>query len=317
MLSSPYLYYFFKISISLQQKSKNIINNNHRRFVNIPQRQAISMVSLETKQFSKSSSRSEDKDLKENTDIKTPTPESLKLEPLSPKIDSFPTGSYLNGILKSPSDSIKARLSISQKDLDDVNSEMENLHFTNEDPESQKSIYTISASNMRRSRPASSSKLDALVKPTEKKTNEEELLGDYYTKVLSSVRVCNDTIAVHKETLEQSKLDTEKLMKTLEATDKINSKLRKQSFVPDDDLVKSILKEEFRFQAGKIKDPAATDKNGNLTRKEEPTVALEDKKKLLETLKAIDNGENVAVKPPENASKKGRLIQELFGDIDN
>lgn len=273
------------------------------------------MVSLEPKSFLKSRSQPENTDSKENNDKKS-NPELLKLEPISAKND-FPTTSSLNDILKSPSDSVKARLSIgSSKDLDEMNAEMEKLNLVtnhDEDVDLHKSIYTVSSQSLK-SRPGSTKRLQKIenkLKAEEQELmNAEEILGDYYNKVVSTVQTCNDTVAFHKESLEKSKLDTEKLVKTLEETDKISSKLRKASYISENsEMVTAILKEEYLFQNRK-------DKNGNITNRDEK-VTMEDKRKLLETLKAIDNGENVEIPIADKTSKKGKLIEELFGDIDN
>lgn len=287
------------------------------------------MISLEPKSFLKNSLM-QNGNPKENNVEKNSSQELLKLEPIPAKNGFANTSSSLNDILKPPSATVKARLSISSsKDFDEISAEIEKLQLINnydDDTDLQKSIYTVSSQNLRRSRPTSTQKLQKL-EPASKLKMEpqemlkaEEILGDYYNTVVHSVQSCNETITFHKETLEQSKLDTEKLVKKLEETDKINSKLRKSNFsLEEDELLSAILKEEYLFQHqdGKKLNGSITDRNGNITRKDEPKVAMEDKRKLLETLKAIDNGESVEVPIPEKASKKGRLIQELFGDVDN
>jgi hypothetical protein len=87
------------------------------------------------------------------------------------------------------------------------------------------------------------------------------------------------------------------------------------SFDPNDltednlDFVSQILKEEAEFQA-KYQE---SNKNGNV-KKKEPTVGPNDKKKLLATLRAIDNGDSID-SFESGSQKKSQLMKELFGDI--
>lgn len=280
-----------------------------RRFANVPQRQAVSMVSLNPKE--------------------EPGNET-KLEPILVRSQNNQGNSSLESILKSPVESIKARLSSAgNKDVNQMSMSLEKLNLsqssgsdlpTEETSSTRKSIYTASAQSFRKSSAHKMEKLDALAKAV--KAEDEELLGSYYKDVVSSVNECNDIIDSHKAAFEQTKNDTENLIKQLQETDKMNVQLGNSNFIGEkgDELVHEILKEEFLFQQ-EYKKPSAdeiliktTDRNGNVTKKE-PKVTLEDKRKLLETLRAIDNGENVELGAADLTHKKNKLMKELFGNV--
>lgn len=307
---------------------------NRKRFINVPQRQAVSMVSLEEK-HSKYTSKSEEDTNNENEinhrENKS-TPElAAKLEPIFTKSEPLKETSRLSSILKPPSDNIKARLSA--KDIDEVNNGIEKLSVVDNSNETQsyssKSIYTVSSQNVIKSRPSSSQKLEkleALVQSTLKKKEinnsldeDDRMLGDFYTKVISSVKTSNQVVNNHQETLQQSKLDTEILAAKLQETDKMNKQLQSTNFVTrngslkdDDDLVQQIIKEELLFQKASKK----IDMNGNNSIKD-PQVQAEEKQKLLDTLRAIDNGENIELSVASNPHRKASLMKEIFGDIEH
>lgn len=165
----------------------------------------------------------------------------------------------------------------------------------------------------------------ALLRPEEaekkKKIDNDEMLGGYYKGVVSSVNRCNITIDSHKATLEQTKEETVDLMKKLQETDKITNQLKNTNFVADkaDEMVHEILKEEYMFQRQTKRSTAdeflekLTDKNGNEARKESK-VTLEEKRKLLEALRAIDNGDSVDVAVTDATNRKSKLMKELFGN---
>lgn len=305
------------------------------------------MVCLDNRESLGNSARNE-----EEGDVSVET--VTKLEPILTKSHTNQSNSLISNILKSPTDNVKARLMSANlnKDADHLNLSLEQLNLA-DTPRNQnfkrthsaKSVHTISSRNIVNGMLASGqrgddNKLEAIEVtkqfPGRKENAEEEkLLGEYYNRVLSSVQSCNDVVDHHKETLETSKRDAENLVKKLEETDKLNLKLKNGSFTSktllsfdrETDLANEILKEEYLFQKGyKISEDSAsnkydllikmTDKNGNITKKD--TVTIEEKRRLLETLKAIDNGDSVDVPVTDHSiNKKGKLMKELFGDIDN
>lgn len=287
------------------------------------------MVSLAAKTFRTSSTKTDDEE--NHSDDKTSTPDLTKLEPITKKLEN--RAASLSTILKPASESVKARLSVQENG--DESSEDERRK-----PFSAKSVFTVvSAEQSVRVRPSSTQKLEkleALVQNTMKKKEENEtldaddkLLGNIYTKVISSVKESNQTVYQHKATLEQSKIDAEKLLNELEKTDHMNKKLQHTNFALNESAsnnngtVGEFLKEEVIFQSHfnnnekKMKELDflinATDKNGNITSKD-PKVTLEEKQKLLSALKAIDNGENVDVPIVNNASRRNKLMKEILGD---
>lgn len=292
------------------------------------------MVSLEEKN-SKHTSKSEENTQHENEgdqhDNKSAPELVSKLEPIFTKSEPFKETSRLSSILKPPSDSVKARLSA--KDIDEVNNSIEKLSVVDNSNETQshssKSIYTVSSQNVVKSRPSSSQKLEkleAFVQSTLKKKErnnsldeDDRMLGDFYTKVISSVKTCNQAVNDHQETLQQSKLDNEKLAVKLQETDQLNKKLQNTNFITsngslkdDDDLVQQIINDELLFQ----KTSKKTDLNGNNSSKDSQ-VPAQEKQKLLDTLRAIDNGENIELSVASNPHRKANLMKEIFGDIEH
>lgn len=61
---------------------------------------------------------------------------------------------------------------------------------------------------------------------------------------------CNKVIESHKDSLRNSKEDTDTLRATLKQTEQMETKLKKSFFTLDDDMdiVKEILNEEHKFQ---------------------------------------------------------------------
>lgn len=265
-----------------------------KRFSNVTQRQAVSMVSLNPREE---------------------TGSNTKLEPIITRHQNNQGNSTLESILKSPTESIKARLSSAeQRDFNRVNASLERLNLK-QDEENEPEDDT-------------NKKADRMVigdKEKKKKINEDEVLGDYYREVVTSVHRCNSTIDAHKATLEHAKDESDELMKKLQETDRMTAQLKHTSFITDtaENVVQEILKEEYIFQRQNNKKSTAEeflvkvmDSNGNEARKE-PKVTLEEKRKLLEALRAIDNGEAVDVPITDTTSRKSKLMKELFGNTDH
>lgn len=260
---------------------------------------------------------------------KEETSSNTKLEPIIMKTHSNQNNSTLESILKSPTENIKARLSSAEKrDIAHMGASLEKINLSKQETaEEENANDDVQESTPRSTKSATHThKLNPLLYESEKKKkiDDDELLGGYYKEVVSSVNRCNTTIDSHKITLQQNKDETEELLKKLRETDRLTNELKNTSFVTDnaDEVVNEILKEEYKFQKQNNKSTAeeflvkVTDRNGNETRKE-PRVTLEEKRKLLETLKAIDNGEAVDVPITDIANRKSKLMKELFGSTDN
>lgn len=270
-----------------------------KRFANVTQRQAVSMVSLNPREE---------------------TASSTKLEPIITRNQNLHANSTLESILKSPTENIKARLSSAEKrNVDQMSVSLEKISFK-QDEESETQDDDEDDDDVNKNRTVVGGR------ETKKRIDEDEVLGGYYKEVVSSVDRCNSTIGSHKATLVHAKQETDELIKKLDETDRITTQLKNTNFVADnaDELVHEILKEEYIFQRhNNNKKTTAeeflvnvTDTNGNENKKE-PKVTLEDKRKLLEALRAIDNGESVDVPITDGASRKSKLMRELFGKTDN
>lgn len=232
---------------------------------------------------------------------------NTRLEPIVTRNQNNQSNCTLDSILKSPTENIKARLSSAEKRRD-VDHQM-----------------SASLQKMNLKQEASSSDGDDEEDEKKRSIGNDEVLGEYYKEVVTSVNRCNNQIESHKTSLELAKDETDELMKKLKETDRISTQLKNTNFMADnaDDLVQEILKEEYMFQRQSSRKPSAeeflvkiTDTNGNETRRES-RVTLEEKRKLLETLRAIDNGEAVDVAITDAASRKSKLMRELFGDTHN
>ncbi|XP_018319467.1 lebercilin-like protein [Agrilus planipennis] len=160
----------------------------------------------------------------------------------------------------------------------------------------------------------------------------DENLEGYCSSVINSVHKCSDSLEKQLVTFEQSKAEMDKVLSDLDRVDQISQKLTSGSLqivdkleIPskDVDIVNEILKDEYVFQKEVKKDRnvakkydfliAATKEKHKDEKKSD--VGQEDKRKLLETLRAIDDGEDVNFTEniDGNSVKKNNLMKELFG----
>ncbi|XP_050309918.1 CAP-Gly domain-containing linker protein 1 isoform X2 [Anthonomus grandis grandis] len=142
-------------------------------------------------------------------------------------------------------------------------------------------------------------------------TSQQEFdknLSNVCSEVLSNVKSCSQVIEAHKDSLRHSKQDTDVLLETFLKIEKNESKLKKSFFNGEDDMefVKEILNEERKFQAQqKVHNSTKDD-----VLEKKSMVNIESKRKLLATLRAIDNGDSVeSIEEP----KQGNVIKEIFG----
>lgn len=263
----------------------------------------------------------------------------IKLEPIKNKKEEEPE--IPNGILKSPEENIKARLSSANvrqntsTEASEINNKLKKLNIDegndrNNKNQHSKSIYTVSSNNLNRSN--SSHKLEVLadnLQTTLQRPSNKELdqrLGDYCLNVVNSVKSITNVVDQHKANYTVAQTETQKLLEQLKLADVADAKLRQNKLVeefkvPKEDLeiVNKIWFEEYNFQKNKEKSMPVSqgkslDKNGNLNMKE--SNAQEDKKnKLLATLRAIDNGE-VVENMSNTVSRKTKVMKEIFGESD-
>lgn len=320
------------------QLKEKLPTNRRKRFSNITKRQSISLISLGTSRPAS--------DTTEFTETNSSKPQSsssdVKLAPIVGKQEVFDAAT---DFFVHPSENIKARLSGKCIDLEETSTKLANLNLSETEIDlQQKSIYTVSNQNISKSRPNSSQKLEKISNKLQKSlklgpnsddstNNLEQKLGDCCVEAMSAVKNCSKIVDRHKEHFEEAKSETEKLISTLKQTDEVDAKLRKNILVDIDlpvkdvDIINKIWNDEYRFQMVNNNKPPSnstsntlellsrsTDKNGNIKTKE-TEVTMEDKRKLLATLRAIDNGESVEEVVVGNKSKKNHIMKELFGDL--
>ncbi|XP_022899927.1 lebercilin-like protein [Onthophagus taurus] len=246
-------------------------------------------------------------DLESTTDL-------LKLDPIDNKIEDI---SGPRSILKSPAESVKNRLT-SGRSNNELPTSLMNLSLDGEKVAIKNNFLKTNPLH----RTLSNHKIDLLSETVEnnlKKTTaerepEETELGNYCLNVMKSVKTMNTMVERHTFDYEACSEDTTKILEKLKEVDLADSIIRKKKIEVNDEskaaekdleLVNKIWGDEYNFQ----KTNKNTDKNGNLKE-----VNYEEKKKLLATLRAIDNGElddNIGG-DLKHKSKKD-IMTELFG----
>lgn len=177
---------------------------------------------------------------------------------------------------------------------------------------------------LERSRPSSSTKLekltthlDTVIQRSIENGNDEfnSKLGDLCSDVVTNVRVCNGRLEAQKESLKKSNEDTNTILEAFKKTKRLETRLKNSLLSFEDgemNFVNEILSEELKFQTHSKHDE--TDRNSNVT-KREPRVNSEDKKKLLATLKAIDNGDNFDSLNSSPTHRRTSLTKQIFSDM--
>ncbi|CAH1117404.1 unnamed protein product [Phaedon cochleariae] len=283
---------------SLLEVRENVVQPKKNRFTRLSQRQSVSMITLGAFPHRAASSEklSTIEDLEnrvEHVAGKTPVTD-VKLEPI--KVGREDGGvKKAESILSVPSESVKNRLSGGSVRTRSGGSGDSNFSEASSETSFNNLEHSSGSSGIEKSRPNSSSpldKLDAAIQRATENTTEEfdRKLGDYCSDVLSNVRISSKRIDAHKESLKMSKDDTDTLLETFKKTQKMEAKLKDSLLTFDNDsgvdVINEILAEEMKFQS------QSKDRNGNVTKKE-PRVGSNDRRKLLATLKAIDNGDSV------------------------
>lgn len=325
-------------------KSRNKLNPQRKLpTTTTNKRQSMSMTSLGGSRPTSNSTYSDTFTEEPITKFRSTT--DIKLQPIvNKKSDS----DISTDLFTSTTESIKARLSAKHNvrinEIEATSNKLENIHITNDHNElpnelQQKSIYTLT-------RQSSSTKLEKLPNAEQNfraTTSDHEIhldksLGDYCAQaIISTVNSFNEITAQHKDKYETSKTETENLMRALKKTDEVHAKLRNNSLTDielpenDVDIINKIWNDEVEFRkqnnnrttSEKTKNALdvlnkTTDRNGNITnstKESVPNVSLESKKKLLATLKAIDNGEILEEDMQTLKSKKSNILNELFGNL--
>nr|XP_023024976.1 coiled-coil domain-containing protein 18 [Leptinotarsa decemlineata] len=279
---------------ALLETKENVVHPRKNRFSRLGQ-QSISMVTLGAYHPIRTLSTEKlgtIEDVSESVTSKTPVTD-IKLEPIKFKMEETKKP---NGILAIPSENIKNRLSGASVRTKSEGSGDSN--FSEGGSEVSLNNFEGSTDSSEKSRPDSgvtigklTDGLDSAIQKATKNTTDQfdKKLGDFCSDIMENVRTCSERIESQKEALQMYKDDTNTLLETFKKTQKIESKLKDSLFSFDRDsgvdFINDILSEELKFQVN-------TDKNEKV-KKKEPRVHLEDRKKLLATLKAIDNGDGL------------------------
>ncbi|XP_057670427.1 lebercilin [Diorhabda carinulata] len=304
---------------SLLEAKENVVHPRKNRFNRVPG-QSVSTVTLGALH---QSSKIKNTDTKEKlTTIvddleETKTYTNIKLEPIKcPKNEE--TSKKNNGILTLPSESIKNRLSSGSKSRESVESDngselsLSNFDSSGEEKsrcnDTNESSCRSTSGNANRSmnrtslygsndeiRYSSDEKLEnvqshidsAIEKAVNNVDTEFEKIGNYCSGVVSNVRMCSERLEAQRESLRSYKKDTNTILETFEKTEKFENKLKESfmNFDPlNDDFLKDILSDDYKIKSKK-------DRNENV--KKETKFGVIDRKKLLNTLKAIDAGDSV------------------------
>ncbi|CAH0556616.1 unnamed protein product [Brassicogethes aeneus] len=153
----------------------------------------------------------------------------------------------------------------------------------------------------------------AIQKTVENNRGEfDRKLGEYCSTVINDVKKCDTKIKTHKTSIKMYKEDTDKLLDSFNEAKSMEANLQK-----------SVLGNASDFDFLNIFNETAlesSDKNGmnknkinNNVMKAQPKVSVQDKDKLLATLRAIDNGDTL--ERVGNLTRSTALMGELFGDV--
>lgn len=312
----------------LFQKKENTVRPTKNRFSRFGNRQSMSMVTLNGI-YAQNRSRSSDEkgngsaSVSETSLSKTPITD-VKLEPIKCKIDDTPS-KKINDILNVPSENIKNRLSSAS-----TKSRSSEENFFCPNPLSSGSNHSLASSHesplenqhededeetIRANSDAKlvtklSEKLDQAIQRATDNANTafDNNLAAYCSEVMGTVKTCSDRIDVHKESLKIVKEDTDTLIETFKKTQLLESKLKNSLGLLEE-------KEDFiNFLPEELRSSSRPNKDRNQNIQQPPRVKLEDRKKLLATLKAIDNGESIET-IEEMPRKPINLLSEVLSDV--
>lgn len=256
------------------------------------------------------------------------------------KLDLVSEASSMDETLASPKEN--AIPTTTTDDIQQIDDNLEALSLSEDYHKVTFVINTPTKKSKLKSGSGSSKKLEELFpktedllsqKPTFTKQSRdiEKRLNNLSNDVISAVKQCNVVVEKHTENFDSVQTETAKLLESLRETDVLNSKLRYNDFlnadsiaIPEKDahIADEIWKEEFDFRkkSGKSSidmtmDQQALfklDRNGNTVRKRSE-VEFKEKSKLLATLRAIDNGDEIEeLEYKMNKNKNSNLVEELF-----
>lgn len=250
---------------------------------------------------------------------KTPVTD-VKLEPIKRKVDDNPS-KKTNDILNVPSENIKNRLSSAS--TKSKNSE-ENLFLPNSSSSGSNHSLSSHGSPLEIApqiedeaviEEEADTKLVAklsedLDQAIQKATDNANMafdgkLADYCSQVTGNVKMCSERIEDHRESLKMAQEDTNTLVETFKKTQMLESRLRNSLGFLDE-------KEDFNLFPEELRIPKQN-KDRIVNTRQQPKVKSDDRKKLLATLKAIDNGESID-SVEETSQKPMSFMPEFFSD---
>ncbi|XP_028142669.1 lebercilin-like protein [Diabrotica virgifera virgifera] len=329
---------------SLLEARENVVHPRKNRFNRLTN-QSISMTTLSSIPQPLKSKNSDNKrerlsTIADNEDTKLPVT-NIKLEPIK-YIKTEESSRKSNDMLSIPSEVIKNRLSSGSKSRESGESEnCSELSFGffesySEEKGSFDDVRTSSTEKSERdvrTRSADMSSSDNNNKSsdgTQSDTSEERLenissnvndaiknaaqniesefqnkLGTYCSDVVANVRKCSERLECQKKSLKLYKKDTDILLDTFEKTTKFEDNLKDSfNFDPlNDDFLKDILSDNYIIKSKK-------DRNGNVKKQDKFSVC--DRKKLLNTLKAIDAGDSIEI-IDEIPTHKFKEMDQIIG----
>lgn len=135
---------------------------------------------------------------------------------------------------------------------------------------------------------ALSNHIDSVIQKSAKNGTDQfdKKLGSYCNSVLTDVKKCDNKIRTHKTSIKMYKQDTDKIVEVFTETKNLEEQIKKTFLASEDDL--DIFKDILIEKKSEEKDKKSVSQT---TR--QPKVSIHDKDKLLATLRAIDNGDNL------------------------
>ncbi|XP_060517448.1 lebercilin isoform X2 [Cylas formicarius] len=246
----------------------------------------------------------------------------VKLEPIRTKTEEIRRNCHTD-LLKTPMESIKQRLSNSAEGISPKGDEAGRDFLKSRPNSSLKLEKIVKVNDGDKTKPDQSPRKDELRKRDKLELNQvdnDELVrrvsepdsakfdrkfNEYCSEIVSNMKSCSEVIELHRENLKSSQRDSDTLLAAFKDTEQLESKLKKSFFHLDQSdmsFVREILNEEYKF-----KEKGA---NG----RKEPIVSIDNKKKLLATLRAIDNGESFD-SLEDGKANQGTIMQEIYGNV--
>ncbi|XP_031342290.1 lebercilin-like [Photinus pyralis] len=244
----------------------------------------------------------------------------LKLEPIATTETKVTFSSEVTMV--SPSENIRARLSANLgKEIDHLSKSVEELSLPDEDNHFLTVKRKLSGSKLEKF--PSSDIFDKKFDEVKKEQDINKRLGNCCTDIRSTVVDCSAVVKKHQEDYAQVHNETEKLLRDLHETDVLNSKLRCSKFlnadkieIPEKDfeIANEIWENEYSFRTELIKQNG--DGDGKSQSELGDDIGADKKNKLLATLRAIDNNNEIdEYSFPSPSSKSHKFSDDYFDSL--